>query len=255
MDSVKDLLSDPLKGTKHAQGVLCYLFREVLLWRKVNWFHWNRLLTMYFEKPHNQINPDKGNLNKVLKANDMNWQAFNKAIDFLSPHKAYLDIRLHWRDGSFSEYRINIDPTDNVTYPKSNDFNWYECEIFKETKDPALLTANLFRYVVACEGAKQPDLMLWWESLFEQYTRNPANVVGLAPNEISKSIQQLRRAIMDPRLSWNGYRKGIHLLRPKAEEYTLTLQWADNEQLRKTLPDSVHPIYIADPYFVVDSDD
>ena len=66
MDSVKDLLADPLKGKKHAQGILCYLFREVLLWRKVNYFTWSRLLTMYFERPHNAVKPDKGNLNKAL---------------------------------------------------------------------------------------------------------------------------------------------------------------------------------------------
>lgn len=250
MDSVKDMLSDPLKGTKHAQGVLCYLFREVLLWRKVTWFTWNRLLTNYFDKPHNQINPDKGNLNKVLKADDMNWQGFCKAIDFLSPHKAFLDIKLQWRDGSFSEYRINIDPTDSESEPTANQFDWAGSELFKAAKAPTLLMAHFFRHVAVQEGNKQPDVLLWWEKLFDDFTKNPVNVVGLSQNDINKSVQQLKRSIIDPRLSWNGYRKGIHLLRPKSEEYTLTLQWADTPELRKTLPDSVHPIFIADPYFV-----
>lgn len=250
MDSVNDLLSDPLKGTKRAQGVLCYLFREVLLWRKMNRFTWSRLLTNYFTKPHNLVRPDKGNLNKVLIADDMNWQAFCKAIDFLNPHKAFLDIKLHWKDGSNSDYRINIDPTDSEEHPKANEFNWMECDLFQRVKPPALMMTHLFRHVVACEGSKQPDVQVWWDKLFDDYAKNPANVVGMSQNEINKNLQGLKRSIVDPRLSWNGFRKGLHLLRPKVEEYTLTLQWADNDELRKTLPDSIHPIYIADPYFV-----
>lgn len=249
MDSVKDLLADPLKGKKHAQGILCYLFREVLLWRKVNWFTWSRLLTMYFEKPHNVENPDKGNLNKALKADDMNWSAFNKAIDFLNPHKAYLDIKLYWRDGTESVYRINVDPTDDEAKPTANEFNWKDCELFKGTKAPSLLMGHVFRHIVNAEGSKHPDIAVWYEKLFDDYTKNPANVVGLSQNEINKNVQQLRRTLIDPRLSWNGFRRGLHLLRPKAEEYILTLEWADNPQLKKTLPDTVHPVYVEDPYF------
>lgn len=250
MDSVNDLLSDPLKGTKRAQGVLCYLFREVLLWRKMNRFTWGRLLNNYFQKPHNQVRPDKGNLNKVLIADDMNWQAFCKAIDFLNPHKAFLDIKLHWKDGTTSDYRIKIDPTDPEDKPVVNQFKWEDCELFKRAKPPTLLMAHLFRHVASVEGSKHPDQQVWWDKLFEDYTKNPANVVGMTQTEINKNVQGLKRSIVDPRLSWNGFRKGLHLLRPKAEEYTLTLQWADTPELRRTLPDSIHPIYIADPYFV-----
>lgn len=250
MDSVKDLLSDPLKGTKRAQGVLCYLFREVLLWRKVTQFTWSRLLTNYFEKPHNQIKPDKGNLNKVLIADDMNWQAFRKAVDFLNPAKAYLDIKLHWKDGTSSSYRVEVDPTDDEAKPKSNTFLWEECSLFGNAKPPALMMAYLYRHIVAAEASKHPDVNVWWEKLFDDYTKNPANVVGMNQTEINKCVQGLKRSIIDPRLSWNGFRKGLHLLRPKAEEYILTLQWTEDEELRRTLPDSIHPIHIADPYFV-----
>lgn len=245
MDSVNDLLSDPLKGTKRAQGVLCYLFREVLLWRKMNRFTWGRLLNNYFQKPHNQVRPDKGNLNKVLIADDMNWQAFCKAVDFLNPHKAFLDIKLHWKDGTTSDYRIEINPSD-----PENFIGWDQCELFERAKPATLLMAQIFRHIASIESAKHPDRQVWWDKLFEDYTKNPANVVGMTQTEINKDVQGLKRSIVDPRLSWNGFRKGLHLLRPKAEEYTLTLQWADNPELRKTLPDSVHPIYIADPYFV-----
>lgn len=250
MDSVKDLLADPLKGKNHAQGILCYLFREVLLWRKVNYFTWCRLLTLYFEKPHNLVNPDKGNLNKALKADDMNWAVFNKAIDFLNPHKATLDVKLHWRDGSASTYTVNIDPTDDEANPKANQFDWKDCELFKGAKDPALLMGHLLRHIIQTEGVKHEDIRGWWEKLFDDYTKNPVNVVGLDQNTINKNVQQLRRTLIDPRLSWNGFRRGLHLMQPKAEEYILTLQWADNEQLRLTLPDTVHSTYISDPYFV-----
>lgn len=250
MDSVKDLLADPLKGKKHAQGILCYLFREVLLWRKVNYFTWNRLLTMYFEKPHNMVKPDKGNLNKALIADDMNWSAFNKAVDFLNPHEAFLDIKLHWKDGADSTYRVKIDPTDDEANPATNEFNWKDCELFQGTKDPALLMGHLFRHIVTAEGAQHPDIKVWWEKLFDDYTKNPANVVGLSQNDINKNVQQLRRTLVDPRLSWNGFRRGLHLLRPKAEEYVLTLVWTTDPTMKKSLPDTVLPVYVSDPYFV-----
>ena len=250
MDSVKDLLADPLKGKKHAQGILCYLFREVLLWRKVTYFTWNRLQTIYFEKPHNAIKPDKGNLNKALIADDMNWSAFNKAIDFLNPHKAYLDIKLHWRDGEVSTYRVEIAPTDDEANPAVNQFEWKSCELFNGTKPPALLMAHLLRHIVAKEGSQEPDIKVWWEKLFDDYTKNPANVVGLSQNDINKNVQQLRRTLIDPRLSWNGFRRGIHLLRPKAEEYNLVMEWTTDETMKKSLPDTIHPVYIEDPYFV-----
>lgn len=249
MDSVKDLLADPLKGKKHAQGILCYLFREVLLWRKVNYFTWSRLLTMYFERPHNAVKPDKGNLNKALIADDMNWSAFNKGTDFLNPARAYLDIKLHWKDGSDSTYRVNIDPTDDEANPTKNTFNWINCELFKGVKPPTLLMGHLLRHIIAAEGAQQPDINVWWEKLFDDYMKSPANTVGLSQNEINKNVQQLRRTLIDPRLSWNGFRRGLHLLRPKAEEYTYTLVWTDDPMLKKSNPDTVMPVYVADPYF------
>jgi len=250
MDSIKDLLSDPLKGTKQAQGVLCYLFREVLLWRKVNQFTWNRRLNTYFDKPHNAANQDRGNLHKVLKADDMNWPGFKKAIDFLNPVSSTLEVKLNWANGSSSSYVINIDPTENEANPTANNFPWKDCPLFKGQKPPETLMAHLFRHIIATEGKGQTDIKGWWEKLFDDYVKNPVNVAGLPQKEINQAVNTYRRSIFDPRMTWNVFRRGLHLLRPRSEEYILTLRWTDDPELRKTLPDSVHPILIPDPYFV-----
>lgn len=250
MDSVKDLLSDPLKGKKSAEGILCYLFREVLLWRNVNWFVWNRRLTAYFEKPHNRENPDKGNLNKALKANDMNWSGFRKAIDFLSPAVATLDIHLVWEGDKRHSFKIYIDPSKDELDPTVNDFRYDGCEIFDGAKPAKSLMTQLFRHIMHEVSKDVPDQKLWWEQLFDDYVKNPVNVVGLPQKEINSNVNALRRSLLDPKISWNGLRRGLHLLYPKAEEYTLTLQWSTDPEVRANLPDSVHPIKIANPYFI-----
>lgn len=249
MDSIKDLLSDPLKGTKQANGVLCYLFRDVLLWRKVTQFTWNRLSTNYFAKPHNAINPDKGNLHKVLKADDMRWEGFKKAVDFLSPLKTTIDLKLIWVDHSESLYTINVDPLDDELNPTANDFPWKHCEIFEDKKPAVTLMAHLFRHVVATEGAKKGDIKLWWAKLFDDYCKNPVNVVGLPQKEINTNANNLKRQLLDPNMSWNTFRRGLYLLHPRSEEYTLTMKWTDDPTLKRSLPDSVHSAFIADPYF------
>lgn len=249
MDSIKDLLSDPLKGTKQAQGVLCYLFREVLLWRKVNQFTWNRLSRNYFAKPHNQINPDKGNLHKALKADDMPWNGFKKAVDFLSPIEATLEVKFYWGDDSTSSYVINVDPLEDELNPVNNNFPWKHCEVFDGRKDSTTLMSHLFRHLVATEGVKQPDIKLWWAKLFDDYTKNPVNVVGLPQKEINSNANNLKRQLLDTNLSWNTFRRGVYLLHPRSEEYTLTMRWTDDPTLKKSLPDTVITVSITDPYF------
>lgn len=250
MDSIKDLLSDPLKGTKQANGVLCYLFREVLLWRKVSQFTWNRLSRNYFAKPHNQINPDKGNLHKALKADDMAWNGFKKAVDFLSPIQTTLHVTLTWVDHSTSVYLINIDPLEDEVNPVSNNFPWRHCDIFEGKKEPNTLLAHLFRHIVATEGAKHSDAKLWWAKLFDDYTKNPVNVVGLPQNEINTNANNLKRQLLDPNLSWNNFRRGLYLMHPRSEQYDLKMRWTDDPTLKNSLPDSEHSAFIADPYFV-----
>lgn len=245
MDSVKELLSDQLKGKNRAQGVLCYLFREVLLWRKINTFAWNKRLQAYIEKPHNKKkgDTDKGNINKALLNDDMNWSSFKKGIDFFSPMLATLDIELTWDDGRTSTYQIVVDPTEDEVKLGTNHFPFEHCEVFKDAKPPKSLIAHLFRHIVAEEGIDNAK----WEKLFVDWENNPYNTVGMSPKDIKGNINTLRRSILEPKVSWNVFRRGILLLRPRQERYTLTLKWTDDPNL-KAIADSVHEVTITDPY-------
>lgn len=248
MESVKDLLADPQKGLRQCEGVLCYLFREILLWKKVNTFTWEKMLTAYFKKPHNQVNPDKGNLNKALKANTMNWSSFKKGIDFLSPYKAYLDIELIWGDGRpNSVYRIDIDPTveeENIVDESGFDFGSWGA--FAKQKPALTAMARLYRYILWKEGIDEEK----WNALWAKFANHPVNTVGQQPAEITKYITNQRRSLLAPKMTWNTFRNGLLLLGPKEERYTLTLQWTDDKVLRDKIGDSVHTIPIPDPFWI-----
>lgn len=250
MDSVQDLLSDPLKGTLRASDIPCYLFREVLLWRKINQRTWNRRQEAFFEKPWNKNNQDKGNLNKALKSDTMQWSAFRKAIDFLNPVHATLEIKLTWQDNRESSYVIIMDPQEAEDVLTTNSFPWEDCPIFESAKPAGTLMTHLLRHVVAMEGKNKPDIKIWWDKLFDDYTKNPVNVVGLTQKEVNQNVNTLRRALLEPRVSLNNFRRGMHLLRAAKEEYILTLKWSDDPVVRESLPDSVHKITIVDPIVV-----
>jgi hypothetical protein len=243
MDSVKDLLNDQLKGTQRAQGVLCYLFRQVLLWEKMNTKKWQRRLDLYFEKPHNKANPDKGNLNKALKSDDLNWTSFKKAIDFLSPYSAVLDIELTWGDDRVSKYSVIVDPTEDETNLTVNNFPYKHTDVFKGMKAPKSLMTHLFRHIVAEEGIDKDR----FAALFTHWAANPANVIGLKPEEIASNVNTLRRSITDDKMSWNVFRRGIKTLGPKREVYTLTLHWTNDPKIEPRVVQAI----ITDPYFTV----
>lgn len=248
MESVRDLLADPLKGTRQAQDILCYLFREVLLWRKINQRIWNRKQEIFFEKPHNHDFQDRGNLNKLLKADTMQWTAFKRAMDFLDPVRCTFEIRLTWKDLTESSYLVKVDPTEPDDKLTVNSFP-DESGIFQGNKPSKTLVAHLLRHILAVESAKQSkDPREWWNDLFTQYESNPINTVGLTQKEINSKISSLRRALTDERLSWNNLRRGIYLLSPIKEQYILTLHWTDNPKLKVASPDSIHEITIVDPY-------
>lgn len=252
MDSVKDLLSDPQKGLRQAEGVLCYVFREVLLWRNMTQFAWDKRLNAYFQKPHNKNNPDKGNLNKALKADTMSWDGFKKAIDFLSPVKATLEVRLIWGTSKpDSVYVINIDPTEDEVTCSANDFPYEECEIFKNQKPATTTMAHLYRHILWKEGINQEK----WDKLWEEFLNNPVNLVGLDKKKLTSLANTQRRGLLSPNMSWNTLRRGFLLLRPKEERYTLSLQWTDDPNLRDKLEDSVHIVPVPDPHWVEPNSD
>lgn len=232
---VRDLLSDPQKGVNRAKGILCYLFRDVLLWKGVNQFSWKKRANRFFEKPHNIAEGiDKGNLNKALVNDDFTWGTFKKAIDFLDPKGATLTIVLTWRSEDVSRYTVVIDPGEDESDPVLNQFGVEpeDAEIFQRgnvsksrQKKPANTLARLFRKIVTQEGIT----LTQWEGLLNAYARNPVNGIGQTPREINQAVVTLQRDLLLPRMTWGVFRKGILLLSPKIEEYILELRWGKDD--------------------------
>ena len=240
--TVKELLADPLKGTNRAQGVLCYLFRHVLLWRKVNQFTWNKRAKLYFEKPHNRDNPDKGNLNKALTSDDFTWGAFKKGIDFLNPVSATFMVNLTWKSGRVSSYPIIIDPAENEADPKLNSFvEDADSDLFQDLKRPTNTLARLFRHIVATE---QIDVTRW-NALLETYVQNPLHGIPQNRRETSTAISTLQRELLGPRMTWNVFRRGILVMAPQEEEYVLEMRWT-----KEPGDISLHQVAIRDPLSV-----
>lgn len=244
MDSVKELLADPLKGIRRSQGILCYLFRHVLLWRKVNQFSWNKRLNHYFQKPHNMANPDKGNLNKSLCADDFTWPAFLKAVDFLNPVSAVFTIELTWKSGRVSQYQIVLDPAADESDPALNTFDYEISEVFTDHKAPANTLARLFRRIVSEEGI---DLTRW-NALFEEYVTNPINGIPANRREQNAAISSLQRSVLEPRMTWNVFRKGVLILNPVQEDYILTLRWTNDLNVHDEDAVTEHKVTIRDPF-------
>lgn len=244
MESVKDLLSDPLKGKNHAQGVLCFLFREVLLWRRVNTIVWNKRLNAFFEKPHNQEKPDKGNLNKALLNDDLPWAGFKKAIDFLSPLEARLLMEFTWGDGRTVSYEIPIDPAANEKTHLADVLKYDTNKVFANAKKPIGTLAYLYRHIVDQEGIDETA----WDKLFQEYADNPINNYGVKKAELNSNVSQLRRGLMENKLSWNQFRRGILLLKPQQEKYTLKLKWTDDPNLLRSMPDDAFSAEIVNQY-------
>jgi len=254
MDSVKELLNDPVRGQKRAQGILCYLFRNILLWRDVRYINWNKRLNQYFEKPHNKNKPvDKGNLNKTLIADDMTWGSFMKAIDFLSPVAATLQINLTWRDGTTSAYVIALDPAEDESDPKLNTFEPNDSEIFAQVKQrgdkkPPNTLARLFRHIVTQEVK---DDLVRWNQLFEDFVNSPINGLEQNRRDTAGQVSALQRSMLDNRLTWNTFRKGLQVLNPAIEEYLLTMRWTNDPNIIKHSPDfaiSEHVARFRDPF-------
>lgn len=225
MDSVKDLLSDQKKGCENAQGILCFLFRRALLWRRVTMIHWNKRAAKYFEKPHNKNKPvDKGNLNKALITDDMTWGSFVKGIDFLGPVKATFDIVLSWPDKTQSVYSIVIDPAvEEEGGVGENDFEGVT-DIFDTQSQPVTTLARLYRHILF----KEDVTLSKWNGLVDAYIENPLNGLSTDPTDKTGHASTLKRSVLDTKMSWTVFRRGIKVLNPVSEVYTLRLYWTDD---------------------------
>jgi hypothetical protein len=246
MESVKDLLTDPLKGKNRAQGVLCFLFREVLLWRRINQIVWNKRLEAYFQKPHNRIKPDKGNLNKAFLNDDMSWAAFKKGIDFLSPVEATLVFEYIWSDDTVSTYEVKIDPVTSEKEFGLELFPYDRDGIFSNGKKINSTLALMYRHITST----QIDSFEQWEQLFTKYIDDPTNNVGISKTDLQSSVSMLKKSLLEGKFSWMTFRRGILLMTPKQEKYTLKLKWTDDPQLLRNMPDEEYPVTIINPYGV-----
>lgn len=247
MQTIKDIINDPLKGKNHAQNILSYLFRELLLWRKVNLRVWNKRVEEFFLKPHNKDYQDRGNFNKALKSNTMQWTSFKRAIDVLSPTKAMLTLKLTFKD-KVETFNIILDPTEPDNELTVNSFPWENCDIFKNSEPADNLLAHLTRHIFYTRAKESKDQVKWFEDTIETFLKEPRNVLGFNRKELTVFQNTLKNDVLDARLSWNKLRRAIYLLMPLKEEYELHLSWTDNPELKKRLPDTLINIEIVDPH-------
>lgn len=244
------MLLDPLKGKNQAQNILTFLFREALIWRKVSLRLWNKKVENFFAKPYNADYQDRGNFNKAIRANAMQWQSFKRGIDLLEPESATLTLKLTFKD-KVSEYDIKLDPTEDEVKLDVNNFPWKDCSIFAKNKDSQNLLSHLIRHIYAdqTKGMKNPNK--WLTDLINDFLKEPRNILGFEESEISSLRSTLKKDVTDVNLSWNKLRRAIHLLRPIKEEYILKLTWPVVSRLVKPLPDTIIKIEITDPHLTM----
>lgn len=239
--TVRELLSDPLKGTNRTQGVLTYLFRHVLMWRQVNQFTWNKRARVFFEKPHNKNKKDKGNLNKALVNDEFTWGTFKDSVDFLNPMAAVFIIELTWASGDVSKYTIVLDPAEDESDPEINSFIVDKpSDVFVKPSKKTNTLTRLFRKIMAEEGVTAVK----WEELLQQFARNPLNAVKQTDRDISAAISGLQRELLSDRMSWNSFRRGMLILGPIRQTFTLDLKWSNNKG-----DSSYHSVAIDDPMY------
>lgn len=249
MDNIKQLLTSSDKGRGRAQGILCYMFRNTLLWANMNYHRWVRATNFYFDKPHNAKNTDRGNLNKALIPDDLSWASFKKGMDLLDPYRVTMTITLTWKSGKTSTYTIVLDQTENeddiilVALPEgSDDTNLISSITERQKNKPKNTLARLYSEILKSEGI---DLTRW-QALLHDYANNPLNGFTGTKKETATTISSIQRQLFEPRLSWNNFRKGLAVLGPIQEDYILTLQWVP--EVKRFVDETTTHITIRDPF-------
>lgn len=224
--TVDEILQDPNRKQSAAQGILCYLFRNALIWSVSDKRVWLRKANNYFKKPWNAKNADLGNLNKALSQDDFTWTNFKKAVDFLDPKMAVFCVEPTWHDGRTVKYQVVLDPTedegDEIIDTLGPTAELY-AKLGNDDGTPNTL-ARLYRKILVKEGVGLDR----WSGLIENYVRNPLNAVPKGKKERTAVISMLQREVLSSRMSWNVFRRGIQLLAPQTETYSLVLYWGAN---------------------------
>lgn len=219
---VKELLSDPFKGRSRAKGVLCYMFRDALVARRVNQFTWNKRLKAFMKKPHNKNLADTGNLNKNFSRDEFTWPKFKQAIDFLNPHKATFIVELVWRNGRESRYPIVLDFTEKEDHPALDDLEGKQTtDLFRDRAQPTTTLTRLFQRILIDEHID----VRRWNALVDAYVHNPESGVEQTRSDIQTEISSINKALFGASITWNNFRKGMLILNPQQVAYILELQW------------------------------
>lgn len=219
VDTVRDLLADSEKGRLRAQSVLSWIFRDVLVHRRVNIFTWNKRIQQFFDKPHNRENkPDRGNLNKTLTNDEFTWEAFKKAVDFLNPKHATFHVKLFWRNGRESEYSLTFafDKEDDVIEGLPPDTR-------RKKKDKRSTLARLYARIL---NGEQVDPRRW-DALLDAWVKKPENGIIQTRVHMLRERTERQREILRPKMTWRVFRIGLLLLDPERVEFRLVLKWPD----------------------------
>lgn len=119
-----DLLNDPNKRVGEARGVLCTLWRQLMVARDVDGWRWDKYMRAFLMDPRNGIQDNsrdrssaRGNLNKELKRDDMTWRVFLKALNFLAPWRVVFSVKVYWKDGTMNEVTARLKDRGTVKVP------------------------------------------------------------------------------------------------------------------------------------------
>lgn len=247
--SVDELLASQTRKKEASQGILCYLFRDALIWKVPDKPTWLRKMRSFMQRPHNAKNDDLGNLNKALTQDNLTWGSFVKAVDFLNPQSATLRVCPRWQDGRESEYIILIDPAMSdyddtpTTVPTDMGDNIVANSSRIDGSKPNKL-ASLYRQILIKENIDQKK----WESLLKAWVDDPRQPIKNGRQQRNEAITMLNRDLLRSKMTWECFRKGIQVLAPATECYVLDMDWGDVPIRPKT----THRWVQHDPRFVAD---
>lgn len=202
--AVFDLLNDPHKKKRLAMDVLCFLFRDVLMAKKIGPIAWSDRSERYFKRGADRDpRRDRGNLNRQLSDNSFTWGTFRRAVEFLDPVNAVFQVDVTWPDGKVTTHQQTIYPT-NAT-----------------SKHDTTL-ADFFQDMITSVNLSDEE----WDRLLHEYVENPLSGI---PNDDKATMTKERNArdrdFRAKRISWKVFRRALVFLQLKEVKYSLILTW------------------------------
>lgn len=224
-NSVQALLADPAKQVTRAGDVLCALFREVLISRRINLLIWeNRLYPDYMNrKEGREERKDRGNLNNQLTSDTFTWATFKKGIEFLDPKGATFTVTLYFgEEDEGRAYRVFLDPDEDETDDVIDDAGISpETKInFSDDKQDTSTLARLFKAIVRDLDIDDKQ----WSKLLDDYMEHPYQV-GVPAEALQKRRRNFDGDLRRKRFSWRTFRLAIVFLQAKYMSFELKMHW------------------------------